>query len=96
MAHTPEYNARRRNEYKRLRALGYEPDQARSLRRVSPAPRRPVPFNYSGDPLANFRRWSRPKVGFPSRALAWIYKANDDAGQTNMRRLDTGTTIIST
>lgn len=75
MAHSAEYNRRRREAYAASKAEGLSASEARQSRHE------PSVFNHPGNPLSNFQNWSKKDVGFPSDIQGWIGRNNRRAGR---------------
>lgn len=74
MAHSVEYNRKRREAYAASKAQGLSASQARRERNRSGV------FTHPGDPLENFSRWSSRDNNFPSDIQTWIRRQNRNAG----------------
>ena len=80
-----EYNARRRSQYASARNIGYTAEEARTTRGILEVTferrtRRKDVFSFGGDPLDNYKRWSRKRYGFPDDVLDWIHTENEARG----------------
>lgn len=74
MAHSVEYNRKRREAYAAAKAQGLSASQARRERNQSGV------FRHPGNPLDNFSRWSSRNDGFPPDITQWIRRQNRTAG----------------